>query len=375
MLECGGGWIAHWMDRIDEFLESYGWAAAPLSLDADGVLPAPVLDQLRPGRAHDGGDGPIAGADNLIWASDFPHSDAKYPGVVDELREHNGDADPTDRAELFGANALASTGIDDPSSRVSVMSVDLVVRGGDVVDGTGAAGRTPPTSPSATDAIAEVGRVDERRATEDRRRRRCSSRPASSTSTRTTTRSCTGSRPRRRRRGTASRRCSPATAGSRSPRPSPRRSPGCCQMLSRVEGMSAEALAAGVDVRGRRLGDFLAGLDGRARRERRAPTSATPRCVATSWATTRPSAPRPATRSPRCRSSSATRMREGAVGFTSSQLDLHVAHDGRGVPSNHAAPEELVALAGRAAPSSTTGRDRVHPAHVPRGLLRRRPRR
>src|SRR5207344_3212000 len=32
-------------------------------------------------------------------------------------------------------------------------------------------------------------------------------------------------------------------------------------------------------------------------------------------------------------------------GFTSSQLDLHVAHDGRGVPSNHAAPFELVALA------------------------------
>jgi N-acyl-D-aspartate/D-glutamate deacylase len=36
---------------------------------------------------------------------------------------------------------------------------------------------------------------------------------------------------------------------------------------------------------------------------------------------------------------------DGAVGFTSSQLELHVAHDGRGVPSNHAAPEELVALA------------------------------
>ena len=39
-------------------------------------------------------------------------------------------------------------------------------------------------------------------------------------------------------------------------------------------------------------------------------------------------------------------MRDGAIGFTSSQLDLHVAHDGRGVPSNHAAPDELVALAG-----------------------------
>jgi len=39
-------------------------------------------------------------------------------------------------------------------------------------------------------------------------------------------------------------------------------------------------------------------------------------------------------------------MRDGAIGFTSSQLELHVAHDGRGVPSNHASPEELIALAG-----------------------------
>ncbi len=38
-------------------------------------------------------------------------------------------------------------------------------------------------------------------------------------------------------------------------------------------------------------------------------------------------------------------FRHGAVGFTSSQLELHVAHDGRGVPSNHAQPDELIALA------------------------------
>ena len=39
-------------------------------------------------------------------------------------------------------------------------------------------------------------------------------------------------------------------------------------------------------------------------------------------------------------------MRDGAMGFTSSQLELHVAHDGRGVPSNYADHDELVALAG-----------------------------
>ena len=37
-------------------------------------------------------------------------------------------------------------------------------------------------------------------------------------------------------------------------------------------------------------------------------------------------------------------MRDGAMGFTSSQLELHVAHDGRGVPSNYADHDELVAL-------------------------------
>ena len=39
-------------------------------------------------------------------------------------------------------------------------------------------------------------------------------------------------------------------------------------------------------------------------------------------------------------------MRHGAVGFTSSQLDMHVTHDGGPVPSNLAAPDELIALAG-----------------------------
>jgi predicted TIM-barrel fold metal-dependent hydrolase len=49
----------------------------------------------------------------MIWASDFPHSDAQYPGVVDELREQNGDLDADVRAGLFGWNALEMYGIAD----------------------------------------------------------------------------------------------------------------------------------------------------------------------------------------------------------------------------------------------------------------------
>jgi predicted TIM-barrel fold metal-dependent hydrolase len=47
----------------------------------------------------------LAGEDNLIWASDFPHSDAKYPGVVDELMERVEDLPAERQRKIVGANA------------------------------------------------------------------------------------------------------------------------------------------------------------------------------------------------------------------------------------------------------------------------------
>jgi len=121
--------------------------------------------------------------------------------------------------------------------------------------------------------------------------------------------------------------------------------PWLLQMLSRVEGMSADALTEGVRFRGGTFADFLEGLDGRlgvnmganvghcaVRRhvmgDDASERTATPDEIAAMQALVRAA------------------LRDGAMGFTSSQLDLHVAHDGRGVPSNHADHDELVALAG-----------------------------
>lgn len=116
-------------------------------------------------------------------------------------------------------------------------------------------------------------------------------------------------------------------------------------MLSRVEGMSRAALGAGLKFKGGSFADYWRRFDGGlgvnvgsyvghsavrrfvmgdAASERRA----TGEEIAAMQALVRQA------------------MREGALGFSSSQLDVHVADDGRGVPSNHAAPEEIVALAG-----------------------------
>ncbi len=106
VLECGGGWIAHWMDRLREFEESYGWTTASLSLNPEEYFRRQCWISFDPGERTPGVLAPLAGGDRFVWASDFPHSDAKYPGVVDELREHNDALPPAERAGLFGLNAL-----------------------------------------------------------------------------------------------------------------------------------------------------------------------------------------------------------------------------------------------------------------------------
>ena len=116
VLESGGGWIAHWMDRLNEFEESYSWAAAPMTLNAEDYFKRQCWISFDPGERTPGPLAPIAGGDRFIWASDFPHNDAQYPGVVDELREHNGALAPDDRAGLFGLNALDLYGLPHPTN-------------------------------------------------------------------------------------------------------------------------------------------------------------------------------------------------------------------------------------------------------------------
>ena len=120
--------------------------------------------------------------------------------------------------------------------------------------------------------------------------------------------------------------------------------PWLLNMLSRVEGMSPDTLGAGVTFAGGDLGDFTAGLDGRigVNAGFQVGHSAVRRYVMGEAA-----ADRAATQdevAAMCDVVGAA-LEAGAVGFTSSQLEIHADHEGKPVPSNLATPEELVALA------------------------------
>jgi N-acyl-D-aspartate/D-glutamate deacylase len=119
--------------------------------------------------------------------------------------------------------------------------------------------------------------------------------------------------------------------------------PWLLRMLSRVEGMSEDALTAGVPFAGGSLGDFLDGLEGRVgvNVAAYAGHAALRRFVMGDDASQRgASGDEIAAMCTLMRES----MNQGAIGLSTSQLELHRDHEGNPVPCNLATREELVAL-------------------------------
>jgi len=82
-MEAGCGWLPSWLHRIDEHLEMAGdWEFPELTMNATDYFKRNcwistecedpfVADVIR-----------WLGDDRIVWESDFPHPDSKYPGTV-----------------------------------------------------------------------------------------------------------------------------------------------------------------------------------------------------------------------------------------------------------------------------------------------------
>jgi predicted TIM-barrel fold metal-dependent hydrolase len=56
-------------------------------------------------------ESPLVGADRIIWASDYPHPDAKFPGVTDELAEALEGLTLEQKSQITSQSAIALYGI------------------------------------------------------------------------------------------------------------------------------------------------------------------------------------------------------------------------------------------------------------------------
>ena len=115
------------------------------------------------------------------------------------------------------------------------------------------------------------------------------------------------------------------------------------QMLAKVEGMSVDALRTGVDFAGGSVADFLAGLDGRIGVNM---ATYVGHAAVRRWVMGSEASERQATAGEISAMQALVdqAMRDGALGLSTSQLDVHADHEGKPVPPNLASAEEIVAL-------------------------------
>jgi predicted TIM-barrel fold metal-dependent hydrolase len=111
VLEAGGGWLGHWFDRFDHFAQVYGWMAPELKLKPSQYFKRQCWISFDPDESTLPALTPIIGEDRIVWASDYPHLDATFPGVVDELDEHLEKLPASARDKVRGANAAALYGL------------------------------------------------------------------------------------------------------------------------------------------------------------------------------------------------------------------------------------------------------------------------
>jgi len=112
-LEANGGWIVPWLERLDHHYEIFGFDVPWMKMKPSEYFRRQCWISFDPDESTLAftARSPLVGADRIIWASDYPHPDAKIPGVVGELREATAGLTDAERARILGLNAAELYGL------------------------------------------------------------------------------------------------------------------------------------------------------------------------------------------------------------------------------------------------------------------------
>jgi predicted TIM-barrel fold metal-dependent hydrolase len=112
-LEANGGWLVPWLERLDHHCRKFQWEVTNLSLLPSDYMKRQCWISFDPDEAmlRTTAESPLVGADRIIWASDYPHPDAKFPGVTEELAEALDGLTLDQKREITSASAMALYGI------------------------------------------------------------------------------------------------------------------------------------------------------------------------------------------------------------------------------------------------------------------------
>ena len=114
-LEAGCGWLPYLLDRLDGHYETWRSSFPELQLRPSESFTRQCFVSCEPDEEETAhvverfGDGCVA------WASDYPHPDARFPGVLETTLETLSELPPDARARVLGGNASRLFGIGIPA--------------------------------------------------------------------------------------------------------------------------------------------------------------------------------------------------------------------------------------------------------------------
>jgi predicted TIM-barrel fold metal-dependent hydrolase len=113
-LESGSGWLPYWLERMDGHVETWGKLLPAVRTKPSDYFRRQCFISTDP----EDGAGMVeavvrlVGDDCIVWASDYPHPDAHFPGAVAESLEKMSGIGDESRRRIFAGNAARLYGID-----------------------------------------------------------------------------------------------------------------------------------------------------------------------------------------------------------------------------------------------------------------------
>ncbi|WDD90711.1 amidohydrolase (plasmid) [Burkholderia sp. FERM BP-3421] len=122
-MESGVGWLPYWVDRMDKDFEHLGWYVPDLQLKPSEYFQRNCWVSCDPDEVMLNYVAATMGDDNLLFASDYPHFDAMFPGAVAAIANRT-ELSASSKEKILGLNAerLLKLSSRQPAERDALLS-------------------------------------------------------------------------------------------------------------------------------------------------------------------------------------------------------------------------------------------------------------
>jgi predicted TIM-barrel fold metal-dependent hydrolase len=110
-LECGGGWVAPWIDRMDRHFDDRFFNDSGLKTRPSELFRRNCWISFEPVEGCLSVLADYIGPQQLLWATDYPHPDGFFPGAPQMIRNHLKNTSADTQYQVLAGGAIRFYGL------------------------------------------------------------------------------------------------------------------------------------------------------------------------------------------------------------------------------------------------------------------------